>query len=422
MRALRVLGVFRGSVMGFLLSALLGQALAQTVDGAGITFSRACSVLIESKPGSKSLFCRDSGRITGVHLSWKRSNDTSSVTIGGRIHADAVTIDDDITPFADESDIRRLRLDGDFRFGKKWRVLLDANIGANNFVTKNVWLSYKGDKGESYKLGRFVVPLDGEYLTSSNDIKLMERSLAVALASQYMVGGAASMSRDQWQLSVGLFAPLSRKGPLAFSENQQALVGRFAYYPVKSDQRLLQFALGVERRWLEAGAAMRVRTRPEFGLSSVRLLDTSSLAGVSAYSNYIFETAYMQGPLLIRAKHIARVSDASVLGDPRFNGSAIEAAFVLTGEDQRFKSGKFKSIRPQNSYGAFELAARYSRLDLNDGLVAGGAEDNWTLGANWYLTSNMRLMANYIHAETDPGANGQTESVDALSTRFQINF
>ncbi len=384
MRVLWVLAMFGG----FVLSGLVGQGLAQTVDGAGI----------------------------------RLSNDTSSVTIGGRIHADAVFVDDDMTPFTDEGDIRRLRLDGDFRFGKTWRVLLDANIGANNFVTKNIWLSYKGDKGESYKLGRFVVPLDGEYLTSSNDIKLMERSLAVALASQYMVGGAASIAREQWQLSGGLFAPLSRKGPLAFSENQQALIGRFAYYPVKNDQRLLQFVVAMERRWLEAGAVMRVRTRPEFGLSSVRLLDTSSLAGVSAYSNYLFEAAYMQGPLLLRAKHIERVSDAPALGDPRFNGSAIEAAFVLTGEDQRFKGGKFKSVRPLKPHGALEIAARYSRLDLNDGLVAGGVEENWTLGANWYLTNNMRLMANYIHGQTDPGANGQAESVDAFSTRFQINF
>ena len=384
MRLLWALGIFGG----LLLSGLVGQAMAQTVNGAGITFA----------------------------------NDGSSLTIGGRIHADGVFVDGDVTPLADEGDLRRLRLDGDFRFGKKWRVLLDANIGANNFATKNVWLSYKGDKGERYRLGRFVVPLDGEYLTSSNDIKLMERSLAVALASQYMVGGAASLSRDQWQFSGGVFAPLSKKGPLAFSENQQAVIGRFAYYPVQNDQQLWQFVLGVERRWLEDGAVMRVRTRPEFGLSSVRLLDTANLVGVSAYSNYLFEAAYMQGPLLLRAKHIERVSDAPALGDPRFNGSAIEAAFVVSGEDQRFKDGKFKSVRPQNSYGVLELAARYSRLDLNDGLVMGGMEENWTLGANWYLTGNIRLMANYIHAQTDPGANGQVENINALSTRFQINF
>jgi phosphate-selective porin OprO/OprP len=34
-------------------------------------------------------------------------------------------------------------------------------------------------------------------------------------------------------------------------------------------------------------------------------------------------------------------------------------------------------------------------MDLTDGNIIGGEADVFTIGLNWYLTSNTRLMANY---------------------------
>ena len=115
------------------------------------------------------------------------------------------------------------------------------------------------------------------------------------------------------------------------------------------------------------------------------------------------------------------------LGIGRFHpkpASSLEAAWVLTGERQRYSvsSGTFGQIRPKGEYGAFELAARYSTIDLNDGLVTGGEEENWTAGANWYINRNMRVMLNYVNAKTQPGSNGQNEEANALIARFQIAY
>ena len=41
------------------------------------------------------------------------------------------------------------------------------------------------------------------------------------------------------------------------------------------------------------------------------------------------------------------------------------------------------------------MAARYSTLDLNDATVTGGNAHAITVGLNWYLRRNLRLMFNY---------------------------
>jgi phosphate-selective porin OprO and OprP len=61
-------------------------------------------------------------------------------------------------------------------------------------------------------------------------------------------------------------------------------------------------------------------------------------------------------------------------------------------------------------------------LDLNDGSVAGGEEGNVTAGINWYLTPNVRLMANYIHGDVRERKGVQNGSLNILQSRFEIDF
>ena len=45
--------------------------------------------------------------------------------------------------------------------------------------------------------------------------------------------------------------------------------------------------------------------------------------------------------------------------------------------------------------------ARYNDIDLEDASVNGGELDNITVGVNWYLNTNARVMVNYFMADLE---------------------
>ena len=68
-----------------------------------------------------------------------------------------------------------------------------------------------------------------------------------------------------------------------------------------------------------------------------------------------------------------RARAASTLPDPDFAGYYLQGSWILTGESRRYNAatGSFQNPRPMvpfssnGGFGALELAARYSRMNLN---------------------------------------------------------
>ena len=137
----------------------------------------------------------------------------------------------------------------------------------------------------------------------------------------------------------------------------------------------------------------------------------------------------------------------------------VSAMWNVTGEEfsDMYKEGVFGRLKPKNNFktdagwGALQVGARYSNFDASDFnttnaagtgvllsaptllteglLVATNKADAWTLGANWILNPNVRLMANYIRTDyATPilvrinGVNKSLDKEDALTMRAQFDF
>jgi phosphate-selective porin OprO/OprP len=121
--------------------------------------------------------------------------------------------------------------------------------------------------------------------------------------------------------------------------------------------------------------------------------------------------------------------------DPDFSGFYGYFSYFLTGENRKYKreNGVFSRVKPNKNFrwgrgkgkGAIELAARYSELDLSDEGIDGGRLQDLTLGVNWYLNPNTRVMLNYVRTNVDRLVNDirlDDDNADLLSMRFQIDF
>jgi phosphate-selective porin OprO/OprP len=140
------------------------------------------------------------------------------------------------------------------------------------------------------------------------------------------------------------------------------------------------------------------------------------------------------GPLSLQGECFYSAVDSNTAGDPNFSGYYALISYFLTGEYRPYnaKMGSFGRLKPKNdydlsngSYGAWELAARYSSIDLNDAGIQGGEVADFTLGINWYLNPNSRVTLNWVHAEIEDRTQGVTigdGSADIVQSRFQVDF
>ena len=108
------------------------------------------------------------------------------------------------------------------------------------------------------------------------------------------------------------------------------------------------------------------------------------------------------GPALMRLKaHLdARLMAAVVeIGGADWIGLTVERVF------DRLKPAT--NFGGEDGNGAWEIAARWSTIDLTDAGVAGGEQDNLALALNWYLNPVTRMMLDWVHADVDRAAQLQ---------------
>jgi phosphate-selective porin OprO/OprP len=116
----------------------------------------------------------------------------------------------------------------------------------------------------------------------------------------------------------------------------------------------------------------------------------------------------------------------------------VAASYLLTGEDASFKGVKPKQDFDfdKGGWGAWELVARYSELNLDDdtfknpaGTAFTGAyadlstsaksAKSWTTGVNWYLNSNAKIALNYEYTTFDGGAGVGTTAINSTGSNVR---
>jgi phosphate-selective porin OprO/OprP len=342
-----------------------------------------------------------------------------------------------------------------------------GSAGTNPGGVENAYISYTGLKPLAMELGYIDVPWTLEEAMSSNDILFLERASVGVVATNLGAGdfrsaaGARAFGDRYW---AGAYLTGPQSGALHSGSNQQQLAGvaRASYQFLQSDNATLHAGIDgmhvFEPRANGSSSTSVAETltfsdRPELRVDPTQLLTTGAIPAKHA-DVYGAELAGTYGPFFAQGEYyhfsVDQAGFAATAPTPtlKFDGAYAEAAWVITGEHRPYmpSTGAYGGIRPEHPFsltssgwGAWEVAARWSYINLNNnvvtgvapatsGGVGGGRQTVYTLGLNWYPLTNLRFMFDYIHADVAKpnapagAAPAGSTRIDAIAMRTQIAF
>ena len=317
-----------------------------------------------------------------------------------------------------------------------FRIMPDFGLGTT--VLQDAYLDAKFHPSFKIRFGKAKVPFGLERLQSATDIIFIERSLATNLVPNRDIGIYAfgDISGDKISYAVGMFNGVVDLGSSDIDTvgDSKDFAGRIFVHPIGGLGVGVATTIGNQEGILLSPGLPSYRTEGQLIWFRYRLGATADLTTLADGRRLRFspQLTYYRGPFGLLAEYVSssqKVVNGTNRADVRNEAWNLTAHYALTGED-----AGFKGVAPENSFdpttgklGAFEIAFRYSQLNIDDDafpvfadpLLFPSQAQNFSAGLNWYLNRNVRFMFDYDHT-TFEGAPIKTEKL--FQTRFQIAF
>lgn len=375
------------------------------------------------------------------------------------------------------TNFRRARLGVEGTFAKDWNYALTGEFGGSGGEAAQLnqgYIEYAGFKPFGLvnplrlRIGAWATATGLEDGINNADSLFLERP-AVAELVRNIAGGDGRTGAGVIAYGDHWYADAVYTGAIVNGANTTALgtpefdeqtgaIARIAFNPIYSPD--YNFHIGASFQTVLDSAdtaagvtttkALRLRERPELRVDGTRLVDTGNIPAESLTA-YGAELGAQWKNLLLYGEYFKIDVDRSTVGlfDPSFSGWYVAGSWAITGENHPWvpASGGFRGIRPtkvfdpsKGQWGAWELAARYSTLDLNDhegvdglavptGGIRGGEQNITTAGLNWYPNNVVRFLLDYQWIDVEkfgtaaPVLNRKyDEDVNVVSLRSQFSF
>lgn len=384
-------------------------------------------------------------------LHFDSPNDRFKFRIGGRILLDAAAIDADEGFEASAQNFEGTGVE--FRQARlhMMGLLYDHVAFKNEFEFAGGDVGFKENWIElrdlpylsKMRAGHTKEPFSLERLNSRMYMPFMERALPNGVVPGRNTGirflNFLDHPRISW--SVGFFKETDGSGD-GFTENDgYNITGRLTATPWYADEgrKLLHLGLAYSHKFTDEDdddTWLRFRKRPELHISDLRPVDTGSIPTDGA-DMLGPEAAIVLGPFCLQGEYWYTKLDAEAYDDPEFSGYYVIASYFLTGEHRNYKltgndGAEFSMVDikspldpEKGNWGAWQVAARYADLDLNDNGIEGGEMDDISLALNWYPDTNVRWSVNYVRinvADSYAETGIADADADVYQMRFQIYF
>jgi phosphate-selective porin OprO/OprP len=359
----------------------------------------------------------------------------------------------------------------DFRF--------TPDFAGNSATVVDAYIEARFHPSFKVRAGKFKSFVGLERLQSGADIKFLERSYvtnAILPNRDFGIAVHGDVLEDRLNYAFGLVNGVSDGGIISTGtefDGRKEVTARVFATPFKNDYSALNgLGFGVAATYTDSQGERNLNFTDTSAADATRnglpsyltdgqntfLRYSSAAVADGQRLRYSPQAYYYTGPLGVIAEYARVEQNVSLTtgGSPAAGGAGsntiitpntdkklrhdawqIAVSYFLTGEDSSFKGVKPKqNFDFGTGWGAWELVARYSEINLDNATFKNPAgtsytgayadlstsaqsAHSWTGGVNWYLNQNTRVALNYSHTTFDGGAGVGTTPINAAGTNVQ---
>ena len=335
--------------------------------------------------------------------------------------------------------LRRMRFAIKARVGDNWYGEIDFDFDGNIVDIKDAYLRrFFGEAGNPWgqlRIGQFRMPQGMQQTTTSRYLKLMERASVYKFNPNRKLGVGWAQWSKKYSAAIGVHTEEIRndhdqiegdpnyfKGEMQGAKPMMGVSTRVAYYLFNEPGKLISLSGGYSTRTpgLYKFPDNRIKYDPkdettvsgmEFTVAKVNNVKMATNMNVDFAASY--KSLRMTGEYYYNT-----LSREDGLSNVNFSGFYVQAAYIITGEFHPWnhREAEFTQVRAKSKAGAWEVAARYSYIDLNDFAadVKGGEKGQMTFGLNYYASRNVKFMLNYSFVNHDRYSNGSGDFADYI--------
>ncbi len=355
----------------------------------------------------------------------------SDIKINGRVQYDYIfTKRKAGTTWQIGNEFRRIHLSvtGKWHQNFKYKIEFDFSGGSPSF--RDIFIEYNAGKWGSFALGNKPEPTSLSMLTSSQFFPLIERAMLTSLQNFRWGTGFHYHNYQVFNNKGGVQLALTNKGTTsnAFKDMQVEqgvnLLSRIFITPLinPENNQLLHLGFNYASR-----PYTDLKFKPENHMAEKYhyIFD-----GGKRNMETGFESAWNYQNFSLQGEYKTRTVSNDLNRNYTVTSYYALASIFITGEHRPYKHGAFGRVKPRKDInhgglGAWELVFRYSVMDFSNDILSAPVNNglprqvkNYGFGINWYLTSHIRFMYNFIL--TNDGNN--SGNLNSHLFRFHINF
>lgn len=383
----------------------------------------------------------------------------NQVRLRGVLHFDGRFMVDDETDLTDQWQATRVRPILEGTLGRIYDFRFTPDFGQGRTVIQDAYVTARFKPAAQVTAGKFKSPVGLERLQGSNDLRFVSRAFPTSLAPNrdlgLQVGGNLAGERLSyavaWLNGSNDGGSSEAFGDVDLNDDKEWAARVFAHPFAESDSFALRgLGIGIAGTYTDqSGTATQpllpaFRTPAQATFFRYRTGASPTLADGErvriAPQLYYYNGRFgLIGEYTEASQDVSRSTAGGVRSDS-IDTSAWQAAisWFLTGEEAAFRGFKPNSVfsLDQDTWGAFELVARYHQLSVDGRAFAAGLDSfadpavaarkatGYTLGLNWYLSPNVKWVLNYEHTTFEGGAPGGADRPDeqAILARVALGF